>query len=140
MNNYPSEGSGQDRTGQDRTGQDRTGNDFNIPIFQKIYDFYKLLYQYLKLFPKKDRYSLGQRLDNLTLELFELIIMAGNLTQERKLPIIEKSIVSLDLLKILIRLAKDIQALDNKKYLQLESSLQEIGRMLGGWRKSLKTI
>lgn len=66
--------------------------------------------------------------------------MAGTLTQERKLPVIEKGIVSLDLLKILIRLAKDIQALDNKKYLQLESSLQEVGRMLGGWRKSLKTI
>ncbi len=140
MNNYQSGGSGQDRTGQDRTGQDRTGNDFNIPIFQKIYDFYKLLYQYLKLFPKKDRYSLGQKLDNLTLELFELIIMAGTLTQERKLPVIENGIVSLDLLKILIRLAKDIRALDNKKYLLLESSLQEIGRMLGGWRKSLKTI
>lgn len=74
------------------------------------------------------------------MELFELTIMAGTLTQERKLPVIEKGIVSLDLLKILIRLAKDIQALDNKKYLQLESSLQEIGRMLGGWRKSLKTI
>lgn len=38
----------------------------------------------------------------------------------------EKAIVSLDLLKILIRLTKDIQALDNKKYLQLESLLLEI--------------
>lgn len=39
---------------------------------------------------------------------------------------------------MLIRLAKDVQALDNKKYLQLEQALQEIGRMLGGWRKSIK--
>jgi len=59
-------------------------------------------------------------------------------TQDKKLTILEKAIVSLDLLKILIRLAKDIQALDSKKYLQLEQALQEIGRMLGGWRKSLK--
>ncbi|MDO8618403.1 MAG: diversity-generating retroelement protein Avd [Candidatus Daviesbacteria bacterium] len=143
MNNYQNGGSGQDRTGQDRTGQDRTGQDrtgseFNIPIFAKIYDFYKLLYQYLKFFPKKDRYSLGQKLDNLTLEIFELVIMAGSAIGEKKLPLLEKSITSVDLLKILIRLAKDIQALDNKKYLQLESSLQEIGRMLGGWRKFLK--
>ncbi len=140
MNNYQSRNLGQNRTGQDRTGQDRTGNDFNIPIFAKIYDFYKLLYQYLKSFPKKDRYSLGQKLDNLTLEMFKLVIMTGATTRENKLPLVEKSITSVDLLKILIRLAKDIQALDNKKYLQLESSLQEIGRMLGGWRKSLKAI
>ncbi len=64
--------------------------------------------------------------------------MAGSTDKDKKLPFIEKSIVSLDLLKILIRLAKDIQALDNKKYLQLQQSLLEIGRMLGGWRKSLK--
>lgn len=98
------------------------------------------MYQYLKLFPKKDRYALGQRqkIDTLTLTIFELVIMAGMISQERKLPILEKTIASLDLLKILVRLAKDVQALDNKKYLQLEQALQEIGRMLGGWRKSVK--
>ena len=76
----------------------------------------------------------------ITLEIFELVITAGSTSPEKKLPYIEKSIVSLDLLKILLRLAKDIQALDNKKYLHLEELLQEIGRMLGGWRKSLKMI
>ncbi len=111
---------------------------FDIPIFQKLYDFYLLLYQYLKLFPKKDRYSLGQKIDTLALTIFEQVIAAGMTTQDKKLTILEKAIVSLDLLKILIRLAKDIQALDSKKYLQLEQALQEIGRMLGGWRKSLK--
>ena len=92
----------------------------------------------MKLFPKKDRYSLGQKIDTLALTIFEQVIAAGMTTQDKKLTILEKAIVSLDLLKILIRLAKDIQALDSKKYLQLEQALQEIGRMLGGWRKSLK--
>ncbi len=64
--------------------------------------------------------------------------MAGNSQRDKKLPILEDSIVSLDLLKILIRLAKDVQALDNKKYIHLEQNLLEIGRMLGGWKKSLK--
>lgn len=96
------------------------------------------MYQYLKLFPKKDRYSLGQKLDKLTLYIFEMVIMAGMTSQERKFPYIEKSIVSLDILKILVRLSKDIRALDDKKYLQLSQLLQEIGRMLGGWKKSVK--
>ena len=57
--------------------------------------------------------------------------------KEKKLPFIEKAIVRLDILKVLIRLAKDINALSSEKYLELESILQEIGRMLGGWKKSL---
>lgn len=115
-----------------------THTSFDIPIFQKIYDFYTLLYEYLKLFPKKNRYSLGQKIDTLTLTIFEQVIAAGMTSQDKKLATLERAIVSLDLLKILIRLAKDVRALDNKKYLQLEQALQEIGRMLGGWRKSLK--
>jgi len=44
-----------------------------------------------------------------------------------------------DTLKILIRLAKEVKALDNKKYIQLEQELQELGKMIGGWMRSIKT-
>jgi len=110
----------------------------DIPIFTKLYDFYKLLSQFLLLFPKAKRYTLGQKLDNLTLEIFELVIAAGISVRDKKFFYLEKAIISFDLLKILVRLSKDTQCLDNKKYLQLEQSLQEIGRMLGGWRRSVK--
>ncbi len=98
------------------------------------------MYGYLKLFPKKDRYTLGQKLDSLTLTIFELILMTGTSQRDKKLLYLEKAIISLDLLKILLRLAKDVQALDNSKYLQLEQLLQEMGRMLGGWKRSLSQI
>ncbi len=96
------------------------------------------MYQYLKSFPQKDRYVLGQKVENLTLETLQLIILAGISEKNKKLPFIEKSIALVDLIKIMLRLAKDINVLDSKKYLQLENFLHEIGRMLGGWRKSLK--
>ena len=96
------------------------------------------MYQYLKSFPQKDRYVLGQKIETLTLETLQMIVLAGISGKDKKVPFIEKSIASVDLIKIMLRLAKDINILDSKKYLQLESFLQEIGRMLGGWRKSLK--
>ena len=108
-----------------------------IPLFGKLYDFYKNLSQSIEKFPKTKRYGLGQKLDQIALGLIELIVRASYLQRERKLPVLEKSVVSADLLKILLRLAKDNKALDNKKYLQLESSLQEIGRMIGGWKRSI---
>ena len=109
----------------------------DIPIFAKLYDFYKNLSQVIEKFPKTKRYSLGQKLDQIAIELIEFIVRAGYLQREQKLPILEKSVVSVDLLKILLRLAKDNKALDNKKYLQLENNLQEIGRMIGGWKRSI---
>lgn len=50
----------------------------------------------------------------------------------------EGSII-LDMLKVLVRLAKDNKALYPNQYLILEERLQEIGRMLGGWIKSSNT-
>ena len=114
-----------------------TPTDFDIPILQKVYDFYILLYQYLKLFPKRER-PLSYKLDNFVLSLFEQIFMAGAARDMQKLPYLTKAIVIVDLLKILIRMAKDLQAIDTKKYLKLEGTLQEIGRMLGGWKRSIQ--
>jgi len=96
------------------------------------------LYQYIKLFPKKDRYSLGQNIENTTLEIFEYFFQITHLSGQEKLFLLQKTSNKLDILKILIRLAKDVQAIDNKKYLQLEQLLQEVGKMLGGWLKAAK--
>lgn len=96
---------------------------------------YKLFYSYLVNFPKKDKYTLGQRCENALLDFLEATTTAGGLTKTEKVPVLQTASVKLDLAKILIRLCKDLKILDNKKYLELESSLQEIGKMLGGWIK-----
>jgi four helix bundle protein len=108
----------------------------DIPIFQKVYELYKLLYQYVASFPKKDRYTLGQRVENSLLDFMESVILASQLSKTEKLPILQKASIKLDVLKVFIRLCKDLKVLDNKKYLILESQVQEIGRMLGGWIKA----
>lgn len=109
---------------------------FDFPIFQKTYEIYKLFYSYLVNFPKKDKYSLGLRCENTLLDFLEEITLAGGVSKTEKLPILQRASTKLDLAKVLIRLCKDLKILDNKKYLTLEASLQEIGRMLGGWIKS----
>jgi hypothetical protein len=41
----------------------------------------------------------------------------------------------IDLLKVLIRLAKDNQAINLDQYDEIQRFLQEIGKMVGGWIK-----
>ncbi len=108
----------------------------DIPIFTKTYELYKTFYGYLSAFPKKDRYTFGQKCELLLLDLLEAIILAGSLSKEEKLPILKKASLKLDVIKVLFRLGKDLKILDNKKYLVLEGFLQEIGKMLGGWIKT----
>jgi len=96
------------------------------------------LYQYIKLFPKKDKYSLGGKLDELTIEIFEHLFIASVHRGDEKLHALEKASIKLDILKMLIRLAKDVHALDVKKYLSLQEILQEVGKMLGGWLRVTK--
>lgn len=110
----------------------------DIPIFVKLYDFYKNLSQFLVLFPKIKRYTLGQKIDQISLDIIELVITAGYLPREQKLPTLQKVSTKLNLLKILLRLSNENKYLDNNKYQQLASALIEIGRMLGGWIKTAK--
>ncbi|MBI3290357.1 four helix bundle protein [Candidatus Microgenomates bacterium] len=112
--------------------------EFNIPIIARVYDFYKTLYSSLLTFSKAHRYYLGLRLDSLTIEIFELFIEAGTSKGQQKVIILEQSSIKLDILKIMIRLAKDVRCIDDKKYLDLQIQLQEVGKMLGGWLRSAK--
>lgn len=108
----------------------------DIPIFTKTYELYKIFYDYLPTFPKKDRYTLGQKCESILLDLIEAIICASSLPRQEKPPILKNASLKLDVLKVLFRLGKDLKVIDSKKYLVLEGYLQEIGRMLGGWIKT----
>ena len=109
-----------------------------IPILQKVYDFYRELYLVVEKMPKKDKYTLGEKMQKTTLDLMELLIKAGYVEKIKKSPALDQAAVKLDLLKTLVRLAQDLKAISSNKYLLLEEKLQEVGRMLGGWIKSLK--
>lgn len=109
----------------------------DIPILQKMYELYKTFYSYSLNFPKKDRFGIGQRCEDLMLTLLQKIIRASKTSRDIKKRALYEVSIDLDTLKILIRLMKDVRVLDLKKYTVLQENLHEIGKMLGGWIKSL---
>ncbi len=108
---------------------------FNVPLVHKICEFYKLFHEFIKLFPKTEKYSLGQKIENLILDILEILLKAAYTVKQEKMLLLKKADTEINLLKILIRLANEIKSLDNKKYLVLQERLQEIGKMVGGWIK-----
>lgn len=109
-----------------------------IPIFKKLYELYKLIHLYRASIPKADRYTIWQRGEDTCLELLELVIAASLENKESKAGFLKKASTKLNMLRVFIRLAKDTKAIDQKKYLALQTLMDEIGRMLGGWLKSTK--
>ncbi|OIN92457.1 hypothetical protein AUJ42_00395 [Candidatus Collierbacteria bacterium CG1_02_44_10] len=88
--------------------------------------------------PKRDKYTLGEKLSITNLDLLEFIIGASYALRQDKINLLNKASIKLDLLKILIRVGHELKSINNKKYLTLEEKLQEIGKMLGGWIRSRK--
>lgn len=72
------------------------------------------------------------------LDTIELLFTATYVAREHKQPILAKASAKLDLLKFFLQIAWEIKALNANKYTALSESLNEIGRMLGGWIRSTK--
>ena len=108
----------------------------DIPIFHRMYDLYKLLHSYQSKIPKSARYTLWQKCENTTLALLEALIETGYRKGEDRTQSLYTINNRLDLLKVLIRLAKDTHTIDNPQYLEIQTVIQEIGRMIGGWIKA----
>ncbi|MEK7529095.1 MAG: diversity-generating retroelement protein Avd, partial [Patescibacteria group bacterium] len=105
-------------------------------IIHKAYKFYIILYFCTKQFPKKDRFTIGKKCEQILLEILELLFDANAKYGTQRIFILKKIDIKLKILKIMVRLAFDVKVIDQKKYISLEKELQEIGKMLGGWIKS----
>ena len=109
-----------------------------LPVIQKLVSAYKLWHEFLPHFPKISRYTLGEKIDSLFVEIVENIVVASYLSRQEKLPSIKQGLLKLDVLKFFLQIAWEIKALENKKYIALSEKLNEVGKMLGGWRKGLE--
>ncbi len=108
------------------------------PIFQMIYQLYLSWYIRCGQIPKKDRFTIGQKTESMLLEILILIVTAYHTKDiEHKRQSLYKANTLLECIKITIRLAKDIKALEQRWYIDYEQRIQEIGKMLGGWIASL---
>ena len=111
-------------------------DDFDVPIFRKAYELYEILYGYRAEIPRQDRYAVWQRSEDASLDVIECILLASQSRQAEKAATLERASVKLNLLRVFVRLMKETKAIDAKKYVALQSVIDDIGRQLGGWIKT----
>ena len=88
--------------------------------------------------PKGARYTIGARIENKFLDLLELAYIAYFSKKEEKIEKISECIFLLDTLKFIVSVAWDAKLVSNKQFEEIAGKLDEIGRMLWGWKEKMK--
>ena len=108
-----------------------------MPVLERLKSAYILWHNIHVILPQVNRYTLGNRIDKLFIEIIENIATAAFLSKEEKTPYVRLAIRKLDTFKVLLMILWETKSLENKKYITLSIPLDEIGRMLGGWHNQL---
>lgn len=95
-------------------------------------------YGHTKRFPKFDRYILADKIITILFEILMIISEAEYLSLlSLKRSRLETVRPRLHSLKILIRLTHELQLIKQETYIKSEDELNEVGKMLNGWIRSL---
>ena len=109
----------------------------DLPIFIKWIDFVKWLLLTTDKFPKKARFTFTDHLVNLALLIVEDLVEARY--SRNKTQLLRKINMNLEKLRVLIRICYEIKILPKKSYQHASRTINEVGKMLGGWVKQQGT-
>jgi len=108
-------------------------------VLLKTKESYKYWLAIERNFPKVERLGIGNKIDTVFLELLEIMFNSIYVSPVEKIGLLSKAISKHDSLKFFIQLAWENKLIHTDKYAELSLKLEEIGRMLGGWKRGLQT-
>ncbi len=106
-------------------------------ILSRVKEGYLIWMNFVPHIPKGARYTIGSRIENKFLDLLELSYIAYFSEKAAKTEKISECILTLDTLKFLIATAWEGKLISNKQFEDIALKLDEVGKMLGGWKKNL---
>jgi len=96
-------------------------------------------HRHLDNIKKIDRNTIGNKIDLEFLDLLEILFKATFAYDKfEKLSLVSHAIGKNDLIKFFLQIAWEEKILDHKKYSEHILLLDEVGRMLGGWKRHLQ--
>ncbi len=105
------------------------------PILIKTKDLFNdTIYPILKNFPKSERYALSQSIKNAFTNFMSSLNSAQTIKYKRIHYLTKADSYHSDIL-ILVSTAYRQKYITQKKLMQIQEELYEIGKMLGGWMK-----
>ncbi len=104
------------------------------PALEACYRFLLWLIPTVEKFPRSQKFLLGDRIQTGALDVHEALVEA-TYTQTRECAL-DAANLHLEKLRFLFRLAFDLRCLDARRYEHAARAIDEIGRLVGGWKKA----
>ncbi|MEK6901111.1 MAG: four helix bundle protein [Nanoarchaeota archaeon] len=109
-----------------------------LSIINAAYESYKILVAINEKVSKRWRYSFGFSAEEHITSFLRNLIMAKNAPKALKAKYLIEAESYLELLRLQLRMYLELELANETKIFQLQAKLEETGRMLGGWLKSLQ--
>ena len=105
----------------------------HLPLFKKAYDFDLYFVKLSKGFSKDFKYGIAVEIRELCLSIIDNIILANNSLEKSEF--LKKILVSVERIKIKVRLLKDLNAISMKSYKFISEKLVDISKQTNAWQK-----
>lgn len=109
------------------------------PLFTKTTDFIIWLLEHTEKFPKSERFRMGKRLEDSVFRFYELLIETTRSTKRKRHLLIQADI-ELEKLRLYVRMSQRRKLTGMSQYHFASGYLVELGKLLGGWLKTIPEL
>jgi hypothetical protein len=110
----------------------------DMTVYQKWEDTAAYLYTALKSYPKSERFMLAASANAALWDIGTAIARAASIAnRNEKRSLIEHADITPVKMKVLVRMGVRLGLMPLKKYEIIRAQVTEIGKTLGGWKKSV---
>lgn len=107
----------------------------NLPVVEKAKEVYKHWLTLKRNLPRGEQFGIGTKIDLIFLDLLETLRYATYIKSDEKVVLLGQALVRIDSIRFFIQLCWEAKLIPNKQYAEIGPSIEELGKMVGGWRK-----
>jgi len=108
----------------------------HLPVYKASYDLLVELFRFTKDFNREYKYTLGESIKKETVEMIINIYRANSTYSKEK--IIQSARENVEVIRLFLRLLKDLKQVNLKKFVQLNEKIESVSKQLSAWQKSVR--
>ena len=108
----------------------------SLPVYKASYDLLLEIFIFFKNLSREYKYTVGQDLKEEVIGLLIGIYQANRVYEKEE--IIAKTREKLVIIRLYIRILKDLREINIKKFAYINLKIENVSRQLAGWQNSQK--
>lgn len=104
-----------------------------LPVYKTSYDLLLELFRFTKDFNKEYKYTIGESIKKEIMNMITNIYRANS--RREKLPHISNARENIEVVRVFLRLLKDLKQVNTKKFVKLNDLCESVSKQLVAWER-----